>query len=81
MPAVESDLLDIIAKEALVDRAALVKDATLEDLGIQSIDVISVLFEIEEKYGIVLEPEDFPKMTTLGEMSDYLLSRINAVQV
>ena len=80
MPALESDLLDIIAKEALVDRVKLVRDAKLEDLGIQSIDVISVLFEIEEKYGITLEPEDFPKVTTLGEMSDFLLSRINAVQ-
>jgi acyl carrier protein len=80
MPAVESDLLDVIAKEALVDRAALVRDAKLEDLGISSIDLISVVFEIEEKYGVVLESQDIPNVATLGEMSDFLLSRINAVE-
>ena len=37
-----------------------------------------MLFELEEKYGVVIEEGDMPQMTTLGEMVDYLLSRINA---
>ena len=78
MRATESELLDIIAAEAIIDRARLTREATLADLGISSLDVISMLFELEEKYGVVIEEGDMPQMTTLGEMVDFLLGRINA---
>jgi acyl carrier protein len=77
MTATESELLDLIAKEAIIDREKLVREATLEDLGISSLDIISMLFELEEKYGVAIEEGDMPAMTTLGEMTDFLLSRIN----
>ena len=78
MKATESELLDLISKEAIIDREKLTRDATLEDLGISSLDVLSMLFELEEKYGVVIEEGDMPQMTTLGEMVDFLLTRINA---
>ena len=49
MAATENELLDIIATEAIVDRATLKRESPLADLGIQSLDVVSVLFEIEER--------------------------------
>lgn len=79
MRATENDLLDIIAYESLVNREELTRDATLSDLGIESLDVISVLFQIEDRYGVAIEDGEIPQVTTLGEMSDFLLSRINAV--
>ena len=77
MKATESELIDLIAKEAIIDPEKLVRSATLEDLGISSLDVISMLFELEEKYGVVIEEGDMPQMSTLGEMLDFLLERIN----
>jgi len=77
MKATESELIDLIAQEAIIDREKLVRSATLEDLGISSLDVISMLFELEEKYGVVIEEGDMPQMSTLGEMLDFLLERIN----
>jgi acyl carrier protein len=77
MKATEAELLDLIAKEALVDRKLLLREATLADLGISSLDVITMLFELEGKYGVVIEEGDMPLVSTLGEMVDYLLSRIN----
>lgn len=78
MKATESELLDLIAEESIVDRDKLVREATLGDLGISSLDVISMLFELEEKWGVVIEEGDMPQMTTLGEMVDFLLLRVNA---
>lgn len=77
MKATESELLDLIAAEAIIDRKTLVREATLADLGISSLDVISMLFELEEKYGVVIEEGDMPQMSTLGDMVDFLLTRIN----
>ena len=73
----EDELLDIIAKEAIVDRATLTRNATLQDLGIASLDVISVLFEIEERYGVSIEEGELPLTATFGEMLDFLLAKIN----
>ena len=50
MKATESELLDLIAQEAIIDRAKLVREATLADLGISSLDVITMLFELEESW-------------------------------
>lgn len=78
MKATESELLDLIAEEALIDREKLVREATIADLGISSLDLITMLFELEERYGVVVEEGDMPAMSTLGEMVDFLLARINA---
>lgn len=78
MKATESELLDMLSAEAILDRARLVREATLADLGISSIDVISLLFELEEKFGVVIEEGEMPEMSTVGEMMDFLLAKINA---
>jgi acyl carrier protein len=76
MNVTEPELLDLIAEEAIIDREKLQRDATLTDLGISSLDVITMLFELEERYGVVIEEADMPKMQTLGEMVDFLMVRI-----
>ena len=77
MGVTERDLLDIIATEAIVERSDLTRDSLFTDLGIQSLDVISVLFAIEERYGVVIEEEDLPLGASLGGVLDYLLTCIN----
>ena len=77
MTVTEEELLDIFASEAIVDRASLRRDATLDDLGIASLDVISVMFEIESRYGLVIEEGDLPLTSTLGDVIDYILARLN----
>lgn len=81
MKVTEAALLDMIAEEAIIDRKTLSREAALSDLGISSLDVITLLFELEEKFGVVIEEGDMPAMATLGEMVDFLLGRINAEAV
>ena len=78
MKITESELLDMLAEEAILDRQRLTRDARLDELGVSSIDVISLLFELEERTGVVIEEGDMPKMETLGEMVDHLLAKIAA---
>ena len=66
MSARDDELIDIIAEEALMDRAKLVRAATLEDIGLDSVDLVSVVFAIEEKYGIEIAEDAFDRSDTLG---------------
>ena len=57
MAMTADDVLAIVATEAGVDPAALRPDATLADLDISSLDVVSVLFELEDRYGVEVDAE------------------------
>jgi acyl carrier protein len=45
-------ILDIFAKETFVDRAKLVPEATIDDLGIASLDIVQAVFAIESEFNI-----------------------------
>lgn len=80
MAALEDELLDLVAEEALIDRAKLVREATLEDVGLDSVDVVSIVFAIEEKYGAAIAEDAFKNTLNLGEFVDTLKGLIEAEQ-
>jgi acyl carrier protein len=52
MSNVESEILDIIATKTSVERDKLSREARMEDLEIESLDVAEIMFAIEEKFDI-----------------------------
>ena len=70
MTDVVNRVKDILAEECAVDRAALLDDAKLEDVGISSVDMVQVMFSIEEAFGISIEQEDMSlDIETVGEVT------------
>ena len=70
MTDVVNRVKDILAEECAVDRAALLDDAKLEDVGISSVDMVQVMFAIEEAFGISIEQEDMSlDIETVGEVT------------
>lgn len=71
MTEIEQKVLDIVAKECRLDRATLTLDSRLEDLKIESIDLMQTIFQIEETFDIYVpqESENF-KLTTLRDVTD-----------
>ena len=74
MAMTADDVLAIVASEAGVDAAALKPDATLANLDISSLDVVSVLFELEDRYGVEVDPESIPPTSTISQFVDHVLS-------
>jgi acyl carrier protein len=52
--AMTDEILDIIAAKAMVDRGKLALEAKLSDLNISSLDVVEIVFALEDKYKINL---------------------------
>jgi acyl carrier protein len=48
------EILDIVAQKALIDRSKLTPDASLADLNVSSLDMVEVMFALEDKFGIEL---------------------------
>jgi acyl carrier protein len=71
----EEELIEIIAEESLIDRSKLDPAAKLEDIGLDSVDLVSVIFAIEEKYGIEIAEDAFSREDTLA----VVLTKIEAL--
>ena len=41
---------------------------TLRDLGLDSLDVVELSFDLEDKFGIILEPEKLPTIKTVADL-------------
>jgi acyl carrier protein len=48
----EHDVVELVAKQAKVEPATLIRSTKLADLNLQSIDVVELVFAIEEKFDI-----------------------------
>jgi acyl carrier protein len=46
------EVLDIVAQKAMIDRAKLSPEARLADLQISSLDVVEIVFALEDKFQI-----------------------------
>ncbi len=51
---VSDRLMDILAEQAIVDRSEISPSSTLEDLGIDSVALVEVIFSIEETFDIAV---------------------------
>jgi acyl carrier protein len=65
-------ILDVVAEEASIDRDKLTPDATLESLGIASIDIISIVFALEDRFGVVLEQSEFETVRTVSDLVELI---------
>jgi acyl carrier protein len=72
MAVTDDDLIDLIAEEALIERDLLTREATLADVGLDSVGVVSVIFAVEEKYGVEISEDAFVDTANLGQFLDAL---------
>ena len=63
-----SEQLDIPAEE-------MSRDTTFESLGIDSLDTVEMVMDLEEQLGVELELEE--KVATVGELADYIESKLD----
>jgi acyl carrier protein len=52
MPDVAQDVMAIIKKRIRVERDQISMDDRLQDLGLESLDALELVFDIEEKFNI-----------------------------
>ena len=50
-------------------------ESTFESLGIDSLDIVEMIMDLEGELGVDLELED-EKITTFGEMADFIESKL-----
>ena len=81
MTITADDVLDLISKEVPIERSKLDLEATLESIDIASLDMISVMFALEDQYGVVIEQEDLKDTAKLQDFIDVVLAKAKTAGV
>ena len=64
------------ARQWELDASEITPDSTFERLGIDSLDVVEMIMDLESELGVELELED-QKITTFQELADFIESKLN----
>ena len=70
------EILDIVAKETGIERGRLVPEASIEELGIPSLDMVQTIFELESRFDIeipVVSERAGGEFATVGDLVDHVL--------
>ena len=67
-------IMATVAREASLDPDKVRLESTLDGLDIASLDLISILFALEDEFGVEIMPEDVVRSWTIAEFADYVAS-------
>ncbi|HLW73346.1 MAG TPA: acyl carrier protein [Candidatus Babeliales bacterium] len=62
----------IIAEKLHIDAANINPQATLLDLGADSLDMVDIVMKVEEEFGIEINDEDAEKLHTVQDFISYV---------
>lgn len=71
---VEQTIVDAIANLGF-DRDAVRRDATFEELDVDSLDLVEVAQVIEEEHGVEIKGEEAAELKTVGDAIDLVVAK------
>ena len=69
-------LVSYAARQLDLDVDEITPASTFESLGIDSLDVVEMIMDLESELGVELEMED-QQITTFGELAEFIESKLN----
>ena len=69
-------LVSYAAKQLELDPTEITPDSTFESLGIDSLDIVEMIMDLETELGVELEMED-QQIATFGELAAFIESKLN----
>ncbi|MBM7556592.1 acyl carrier protein [Halanaerobacter jeridensis] len=63
---------EIIAEELALDLEEVTEDATFDDLGADSLDIVEVVMAFEDEFDVAIPDEDAEEIGTVQDAIDYI---------
>ncbi len=77
---IHAKIATIIAKILKINEDAITPESSLESLGADSLNRVEFVIELEDAFGIEINDEDAEKLTTVGQIVDYIEQLVIAKQ-
>ena len=69
-------LVSYASKQLELNADEITRDSTFDSLGIDSLDIVEMIMDLESELGVELEMED-QKIATFQELADFIDSKLN----
>ena len=69
-------LVSYACKQLELNAEEITRESTFESLGIDSLDIVEMIMDLESDLGVELDMED-QKISTFGELADFIDSKLN----
>ena len=69
-------LVSYAARQLELDIDEITPESTFESLGIDSLDIVEMIMDLESELGVELDMEN-QKITTFQELADFIDSKLN----
>ena len=69
-------LVNYAARQRELDASEITPDSTFESLGIDSLDIVEMIMDLETELGVELEMEG-QQISTFGELAEFIDSKLN----
>ena len=69
-------LVSYAAKQLELNADEITPDSTFESLGVDSLDIVEMIMDLESELGVELDLED-QKIATFGDLADFIESKLN----
>ncbi|MGE9516771.1 MAG: acyl carrier protein [Solitalea-like symbiont of Acarus siro] len=70
---IQEKVIDVVCEKLSKDRNAVTPESSfIKDLGADSLDMVELVMELENKFGIQIPDEDAEKISTVKESVEYL---------
>lgn len=63
---------EIIVEELALDEEEVTADATFDDLGADSLDIVEIVMAFEDEFGVEIPDEDAENINTVQDAVDYI---------
>ncbi len=77
---IQDRVLKVIATTKRIPLESVHPDSTFESLGIDSLDRLNILFDLESEFDIEIKDEDAKKIQTIREMIDGVTFLVDSKQ-
>ena len=68
---------EIVAEKLGIEKSKITMEASfIDDLGADSLDTVELIMKMEEDFGIEIPDEDAEKLKTVGDVVNYLDSKL-----
>ncbi|MBA2641512.1 MAG: acyl carrier protein [Actinobacteria bacterium] len=68
-------LKSALSEKLGIDQSEVIEDASFEeDLGADSLDLVEVVMDLEDQFGLKIPDEDARGLTTVGKAIDYVVA-------
>lgn len=71
--SIEEKVIGIVSEQLSVPTEEITKESRfVDDLKADSLDVVELVMEFEDEFGVTIPDEDYEKILTVGDASSYI---------